>query len=315
MSTMAGASNEQGQLLQQAMHNIDQHHHTLTQAVTNFESLFGDHAQAAAQPAERAEHGSAEFEQTIAQLHEVAAQLAKEIGETLHQAVEALHQSTTQTQTDTEQHGAAWDKAHDSCKQVMANLDQTADQAVAAATSLLTALQGGVDQATHSTQDLLHQIDQSAQSVSQTVTETVTSTLNKAAGDFHDTISGAVSGKVTDHLATIFSNAHDSLNNLAQTAEHIAQNFSHEAEQALQQFGHQVVEGAKNELEQTGEKLAKDAMEALATNVTTAIAEATAGSALTSAMAPILPEVIVVKEASEAIKDLISVFKSIASIF
>jgi hypothetical protein len=314
LSTMAGASNEQAAQLQQAMHNIDQHHHGLTQTVTGFDNLFGDHAQAAA-PAAGADQGSAEFEQTIKQLHDLATQLTKEITETLQHAVEALHQSTTNTQQDTEQHSAAWDKAHDSCKQGLTTLDHTAEQAVAAATGILTSLQGSVDQITHSTQDLLHQLDQSAQAVNQTVSEHVTSTLNKAAGDFHDAISGAVSGKVTDHLTSIFNNAQESLNSLGQTAEHITQAFSQQAEQALQQFGSQVVEGAKNELEQTGEKLAKDAMEALTANVTTSIAESTAGSAITSAMAPILPEVIIVKEASEAIKDLISVFKSIASIF
>ena len=53
----------------------------------------------------------------------------------------------------------------------------------------------------------------------------------------------------------------------------------------------------------------------LSSKVAASIVEGTAGTAITAAMSPILPEVIIVKEASEVIKDLISVFKAVASVF
>ncbi len=313
--TTTGTPNDETVQLQTAMHNIDALHHTITQAFTGFEGLFAEHAQTGAgdqRVATTSDTGA--LHDTITELHQLTAQITQEFAQTFGAAVEALHQHTTETQGSTQQHGHDWDQAHDGLKSSLTALEQIATQAAAGANHEFGTLQSTVEQVAQATQDLLHQFESTAQTFGHTLTDTVTTSLNRAAGEFHDGITGAVTGKITAHLGSMFQNAEQSLTDVAHSAEHVAQNFAHEAEDGLQHFSSAVVEGAKHQIEQAGEHLAKDAIEALSATIATSIAEATAGSAITAAMSPILPEVIVVKEASEAIKDLISVFKTVGSI-
>ncbi|HEV3087927.1 MAG TPA: hypothetical protein VGX96_11940 [Candidatus Elarobacter sp.] len=317
--TTAGPPNDETVQLQTAMHNIDALHHTITQSLTGFDGLFAEHAQTGAgdqrvatAPGAAPETGA--LHDALTELHQLTAQITQELTQTFGSAVETLHQHTTQTQGSTQQHGHDWDQAHDGLKSALTALEQTATQAAAGAQHEFGTLQSTVEQVAQATQDHLHQFETTAQTFGHTLADTVTTSLNRAAGEFHDGITGAVTGKVTEHLGSMFQNAEQSLTDVAQTAEHVAQNFAHDAEDGLQHFSSAVVEGAKHQIEQSGEHLAKDAIEALGAIVATSIAEATAGSAITAAMSPILPEVIVVKEASEAIKDLISVFKTVGSI-
>ena len=314
--TTPAAPNEEAVQLQTAMQNIDQLHHTMTQSIASFDALFAEHGQAAGgdQRVAAPPQAGADMQEALTQLHDLATQLAAQLTQTLGHAVETLHQNTAQTQTATQQHAHDWDQAHDGLKSAISALEQTTVHTTAAAVSTFGELQTAVEHVTQTTQDLLHQFETSSQTIQHALTNTVATTLNHAAGAFHDGIAGALNGKVTEHLTSMFQNAEQSLTNLGQTAEHVAQNFAHEAEDALQHFGQAVVEGAKHEIEQAAEHLGKDTLEALGATIATSIAEATAGAAITSAMSPILPEVIVVKEASEAIKDLISVFKTIGSI-
>lgn len=314
--TTAGPQNDDTVQLQTAMHNIDSLHHTLTQSIGGLESLFAEHAQSGAgdQRVAAPQEQSVALQDALTELHQLAAQLTQELTQTLGQAVEGLHQHTTQTQTGTQQHAHEWDQAHDALKSAVNALEQVAVQTASGAQQGFSTLQGAVEQTTQSTQDLLHQFEGAAQTFGHTLSDTVSTSLNRAAHEFHDGVAGALNGKVTEHLGTMFQNAEQSLTDVAQTAEHTAQNFAHEAEDGLQHFGQSVVEGAKHSIEQAGEHLAKDAVEALGATIAASVAEITAGSAITSAMSPILPEVIVVKEASEAIKDLISVFKTVGSI-
>jgi len=316
--TAHAAPNDDAVLLQTAMQNIEALHHTTTQAITGFESLFTAHGQTAgadqrvAAPAQAQAGGV--LQDALTELHNLATQLTAELTQTLGQAVDGLHQNTTQVQSATQQHAQDWTQAHDTLKSALASLDQSLTQGTATAVSTFGELQQTVQQVAQTSQDLLHQFDTGAQSFQRALADTVSSNLTKASGDFHDGIAGALHGKVTDHLASTFQNAEQSLNDLAQSAEHVAQAHAQLIEEEMKQFAQMVQEHTKNEIAQVADHLAKDALEALSAFIATSIAEATAGSAITGAMSPILPEVIVVKEASEAIKDLISVFKAVGSL-
>jgi ElaB/YqjD/DUF883 family membrane-anchored ribosome-binding protein len=290
------------------MQQIDTLHHTLTQAVSGFEQLFAEHQAPA-------EHDAADLQAVVQQLHELAQTFTQELGQKLAATVEALHQATAQTLAQMQQHATDWDQTDEALKSATTALEQALEAAAAGATSTLGNLQSGVEQAHASTTELLQHLTDSVTKVHGELVDTVSSTLKKSADEFHDGVASGLTGKLTEHLTSIFHNATQSLDNLGTTATHITQNFGHEAEAALQSFASGLEDGIKSQLEAAGEKLAKDAMEALATFVATSVAETTAGSAITTAMSPILPEVIVVKEASEAIKDLISVFKAVASVF
>ena len=317
MSQTAPPNDETVQL-QTAMHNIDALHHAITQSITGFDGLFAEHSQTGAGDqrvaAAPGAPGTGALHDALTELHQLTAQITQEFTQTFGAAVEALHQHTTQTQGSTQQHGHDWDQSHDALKSALTALEQTATQTATGAQHEFSTLQSAVEQVAQSTQDHLHQFETAAQTFGHTLTNTVATSLNRAAGEFHDGITGAVTGKITEHLGSMFQNAEQSLTDVAQSAEHVAQNFAHEAEDGLQHFSSAVVEGAKGQIEQAGEHLAKDAIETLSAVIATSIAEATAGSAITAAMSPILPEVIIVKEASEAIKDLVSVFKTVGSI-
>ena len=310
---MADTATAEGQQLQSALHQIDTLHHTLGQAVTGFDQLFGEHA-APAQAAAPHDAG-AEVQQTADQLHELAQTIGSELGQKLVAAIEALHAQTQSAIQSVQAHSSDWEAAYTSLKGALTTLEQTLEQATGDVTQVVGELQRGVETAGEATNHLLENVAKSVSTVHGELSQTVDDTLKKASGDFHDTVSGALSGKLTEHLNSVFSNGRDALSNVEQTATHLFQEFGHEAETALTSFAHDVADNIKNQLEAAGEKLAKDCMELLSAKVAASIAEGTAGAAITGAMAPILPEVIVVKEASEAIKDLISVFKSVASIF
>jgi hypothetical protein len=311
MSQTDGASDE-GAQLQTAMQHIDQLHNTLGQALAGFDAIYAQH-DAPAAPAD--DHDTADLQQEVDQLHQLAQTIAAEIGQKLTAAIEGMHAQTTQMLQTSQEHAQEWDQTHDALKAATTALEQVLDQAAHGATTTLGELQSGLEQATHSTTDLIANLEKSATSIHTELSDTVTSTLKGAASEFHDGIANAVTGKLTEHISSAFSSGKDALGNLEQSATHIAQDFGHEAESALQNFAHELADGIKNQLEAAGEKLAKDAMEMLSSKVAASIAEGTAGTAITGAMAPILPEVIIVKEASEAIKDLISVFKAVASVF
>jgi phosphopantothenoylcysteine synthetase/decarboxylase len=65
MSTTATASDEGQQQLQQAMQQIEQHHHALTQSVAAFDQFFDGHSQTAAAPATDPAQGSGQLEQSL----------------------------------------------------------------------------------------------------------------------------------------------------------------------------------------------------------------------------------------------------------
>jgi len=169
-------------------------------------------------------------------------------------------------------------------------------------------------QVSEQTVNLLSHYAEATNTLEHDLSDTVTGALGKAADEFKDGISNTLHSAITAHLTDIFQNGEQALSNLGQTAEHVAQQFAHDAEDALHTFAQGIADGMKHDIEHVAEHLAKDIMETLSSFVATSIAEATAGAAITAAMSPILPEVIIVKEASEAIKDLISVFKAVGSL-
>ncbi|HEY0613839.1 MAG TPA: hypothetical protein VGC96_04320 [Candidatus Elarobacter sp.] len=298
--------------LQNAMQHIDALHHQLGQAMSGLESLVSAHAQPPHEGA--AAHGAGPLQDTVSQLHDLSTQLGAALTQSLAHAVEELRQSTAQTQSGTQQHAQDWDHTHDTLKSSLAALEQAATQTASAAVATFGELQTSVEHVTQTTQDLLHQFEQAAQTLQHGLADTVTSALSRASQEFHDGVTGALNAKITEHLTECFQHGEQALANVAHTAEHVAQQFAHEAEDALHHFAQGVSDGVKHEIEQVAEHLGKDVLELVSTFVATSIAEATAGAAITGAMSPILPEVIVVKEASEVIKDLISVFKAVGSL-
>jgi predicted PurR-regulated permease PerM len=299
--------------LQTVMQHIDALHNTLTGAMTGFGTLVSDTAAQQAAPA-GASQPATQIADVVHQLTDYATQLHDAIAQGLTQAVDALHQATTQTHDNTQQHAQDWDHNHDTLATSLSHLEQSVVQTAQTAVTTFADLSNALLTITEQTVSLVAHYAGATTALEHDLQDTVTGALGKAADEFKDGVSNVLHADITQHLASIFANGDQALQNLNQTAEHVAQQFAHDAEDALQTFAHGIADGMKNDIEQVAEHLAKDVVEMLSSFVATSIAEATAGAAITAAMSPILPEVIVVKEASEAIKDLISVFKAVGSL-
>lgn len=209
---------------------------------------------------------------------------------------------------------AKWSEEFAALQTAMTNLEHAAGDGANGASTALTDLGNGIVAGRASVVELGNHLKESATSVGHTIVETTATTLSKAAHDYQTSVESVLQVKAIQHVGSIYEHAGAALTSIGDTATNVTQHFGDQAKDAMHSFASGVVSGITDDLEKAAERLARDAMEALATQIATAIAQSVAGAAVTGAMSPILPEVIIAKEALPVIADLIEVWKTLTTL-
>lgn len=254
------------------------------------------------------EHGP--WEEEIAEIHMDAA--VHDIEAAANEAVEAL-----QTQFV-----AAIDAAR--------GIAEQAEQAMAHATETWTGGQHAAEQAAQSLasslaadaqriQSALQQLgthyqsaDQAWERAQQAIDELLKHFAGETEGPFTDTLHQAVDAFVTDlagpqaqavdqHLAGARQTAEQALDELSHAADQLLDQFKQGVDDALQKLADHVSHEIQTKLEQALHRIIEAAVQKILETILEAVAGAEIGVAITSAMSPVLPELIVLKKLTDAI--------------
>jgi len=168
-----------------------------------------------------------------------------------------------------------------------------------------------VDHMTQTLGDAADKASHSAQALGDSVQHEQTETLNKAHESCHGTVS-------KHNESTIPQLLEQGLSQLGQGADHLDQHctstgdmFKQELTQFIKDIEDDAIKEVHDQIEAKFKKLIEEVLKFLADQIAESILMTTAGAATTSAMAEILPEMIALKKALDAIKVAIEAFKAL----
>lgn len=151
--------------------------------------------------------------------------------------------------------------------------------------------------------------------LSHSVQDTQTQIIDKAAAGFKDLLGGHIDTLLPGHFEHTLSNLTHAVSDLGEQCNTIGTSFQSELETLLHHVGEFATQEVHNKVQEKFQKLIHEAVAHLAEQITESIATTAAGAAITGAMSPILPELAVLKAATELIKDAIAAFKALEDLF
>lgn len=163
--------------------------------------------------------------------------------------------------------------------------------------------------------DLAEKVFSTSGDLAHSVQDTQTQIIDKAASAFKDLLGGHLDSLLPGHFEQTMGNLTHAVSDLGEQCNTIGSGFQNELETLLQHVGEFAVQEVQNKVQEKFQKLIQEALSFLAEQITESIAATTAGAAITGVMSPILPELAVLKAATELIKEAIAVFKALEDAF
>ena len=154
----------------------------------------------------------------------------------------------------------------------------------------------------------LHTFQQNAVQHSQTE-------LDSAAQQMQEQLHSLGSQRIQEFAHTVQDRLDEAQAHFTQTSGQLGQKTQSTVEQLLNEAGQFAQQQGQQQIGQQVEQLIQGAVRQLEEEIMLFIIETEAGAAITGALTPIMPELIVVYKATEAIKDAIHVFKEVKDTF
>lgn len=148
----------------------------------------------------------------------------------------------------------------------------------------------------------LHEFAQNAIQNSQTE-------LDSTAQQVQDQLRNLGQQRIQDFVQTVQGRLDDAQTHFTQVSHELGQKTQGEVEQLLSEVGQFTQQQGQQHVQQQVEQLTQGAMQRLSEELILSIAETEAGAAVTGALTPIMPQLLVVYKATEAIKGAIQIFK------
>lgn len=143
------------------------------------------------------------------------------------------------------------------------------------------------------------------------IQDTQAQVIEKASGAFKDLLGGHIDSLLPGHFDQTLSNLTHAVSDLGGQCNTVGTAFQNELETLLQHVGEFATQEVQNKVQEKFQKLIHEAVTFLAEQIAESIAATTAGAAITGAMSPILPELALLKAATEIIKEAIAVLKAL----
>ena len=193
----------------------------------------------------------------------------------------------------------------------------------------MVAFSGEIEQAggelEHAKEEFLGQVGQMASELNElaekafatggdlahSIQETQMQAIQKASGAFKDLLGNHMDSLLPGHFEQTLSHLTHAVSDLGSQCNTVGTAFQHELEALLQHVGEHATHEVQSKVQEKFQKLIHEAVAFLAQQIAESIAATTAGAAITGAMSPILPELAVLKAATEIIKDAIAVLKAL----
>ena len=210
--------------------------------------------------------------------------------------------------------GTQWDQAAASALNGAMQLQQDVELSAKTLVAALLDLRGRVEAAHAAVTQREAAFADEAQRLTGTVEELFGEGALAAARDAYNDIQGVQTGRATEELASSFSLMGSAIGELQRGGETAMQLFQSAALEALRALASDVSTGIERQLDAAGQQLIRDVLERVATTFAAALATSELGVEIGALVAPYLPEIILTKQATGEIKELIEVYKSMRSI-
>jgi ABC-type transporter Mla subunit MlaD len=258
----------------------------------------------------RDDAGTKSIEAITGELHAVDEQ-AKAFVDSWHALAKEYHDAAAQVEQHAHEHDGIASQFTHIIKALGDAVGHAATQVAEARAEHLQEVQN----LTHSLGELGEHLFGAAKETEASVRQQQAEVLDKAIG----AMKSLVEHHATQTLPQTFAEA---ANHLAHDAEQLASHTTqaadmlhHELETFLHDVGEFAAQQVHDKVEQKFAVLLQDAVGYLASEITESVAVTVAGAATTAAMAPIIPELAMLKGATEIIKDAIELVKTVESIF
>jgi len=243
----------------------------------------------------------------------------QELDETLNQHLETdlrqhiaqLTEAITTAASTLHDHANQHQEAHHELQQEATQFIGDTDHAIHELDSTKNQVLQHVQQMSHTLGDTAEKASHSASALGDSVHQTQTEALNKAHESFHEAVgkhSESTIPQLLEQGLGLLSHGAESLDGHCNSA---GESFKQELEQLIKDLGEYAVQQVESEIEAKFKHLIEEVVKFLIEQIVESIAMTVAGAATTAAMAEILPEMILLKDALEAIRGAIEIFKAL----
>ena len=143
------------------------------------------------------------------------------------------------------------------------------------------------------------------------IQDTQVQILDKATAAFKDLLGVHIDSLLPGQFEQTLSALTHAVSDLGSQCNTVGTAFQHELETLLHDVSSYATQEVHNQIQEKFQNLIHEAVAFLLEQITESITATTAGAAITGAMSPILPELAVLKAATEIIKDAIEVLKAL----
>ena len=230
---------------------------------------------------------------------------------TLRPEIQHLTEDFQEAKTSLTDHVAHHQDAHHALHQEMVTFAGEIEQASG---ELDHAKQEFLGQVAHMASEL-HDLGEKAFATSgelaHSIQDTQVQILDKAATAFKDLVGGHIDSLLPGHFEQTLANLTHAVSDLGSQCHTVGTAFQNELETLLHDVGTFATHEVHDKVQEKFQNLIHEAVAFLLEQITESIAATTAGAAITGAMSPILPELAVLKAATEIIKEAIEILKAL----
>jgi hypothetical protein len=262
--------------------------------------------------AEAAEPGHGALDVHV--LTDAAHQIEADLGQAFSTAIHALESEFTQaTQELQSQYNALQSAQHD-LQAGLTELQHGCEQAGHSAQEAFKTLETTVADLQQQGEAALKEFADAAQQLHTGVSKGFGEASRQASEHFNETLSSQELQKLTQGFSDLFRQLEAGFSQFSDHADHALQTFSSDLQSAFHDLSNQVSHEVRDQIDHAGQQLIHDGIEKLAQSVAVAVAEAEVGAEISAAMSPYLPEIIIVRRATDAIKELIQVYHELQNL-
>lgn len=204
---------------------------------------------------------------------------------------------------------AAWTETQVTTGESVQSLQTALTEAARRVTEAFDALGSDYDAAAEALATAQAAVDEALQACSNAVSDEFTDAFDVQMKAFTDDLANEQTARIRDNLSLFQRTGEEILRHLTETSDQLLDQFSQQLDGALNDLMQHVGEQLTQEMERAAREIVESAVREMSYAIMEAIAASQVGVAVTSAMAPILPELIAAKKVTDAILEAIRIWK------
>lgn len=175
-----------------------------------------------------------------------------------------------------------------------------------ATSAVITEVQSSVGELKERLEGLQEEVEGAFGEFREEVAGAIASRLESGFGDFSENLTETRLGEISEAFSGADSNMQDLFQAFDGTIQELGTEFMQRTEQIIESAKDHLSETLKEELEEAFQEAAQEVIEAIIQEIVATIVLMTTGTAVTGALSPVLPELVVAQKAIELVNDVLS---------